>query len=315
MPKLHHGLAALAFLLPALALASSPLDEAQRLIEIGRYTAASGVIERHLAGHPDDYRGQLLQALALAGNGQTGEAMNRYRQLIDRHPERPEAYNNLAVLQAAAGQFEAARESLLGALNSHPAYAQAHANLNRLFAALASEAYAQVLEERNPGNRSRPALELALIKQADTASAPPIIVAAPAPLPAAPVPPTPSEPVETPFDPSVARAEVATAVQAWATAWSRQQVDAYLARYAAAFIPPDGASRRDWEALRRLRIEAPAFIEVIPEGLEIELFSPTLARADFLQRYRSNTFSSNERKSLLLTRGDAGWQIVVEQIR
>jgi len=44
-------------------------------------------------------------------------------------PELPEPYNNLAVLYAARGDHDGARDALLRAISTHPSYATAHENL------------------------------------------------------------------------------------------------------------------------------------------------------------------------------------------
>ena len=77
--------------------------------------------------------------------------------------------------------------------------------------------------------------------------------AAPATAPAAPATPAPA----------VAKAdngsdEVAKAVAAWASAWSRKDMKAYLGAYASDFETPKGMSRKAWEDEREQRIAGKA---------------------------------------------------------
>jgi EAL domain-containing protein (putative c-di-GMP-specific phosphodiesterase class I) len=106
---------------------------------------------------------------------------------------------------------------------------------------------------------------------------------------------------------------VISRVNSWAQAWSDQRVADYLSSYARSFEPPDGMSRGAWEAQRRQRLLAPTSISVAIRDLEVTLPSPDLARATFLQSYKSPTFDDETRKTLELVREDGDWKIAVEQ--
>jgi EAL domain-containing protein (putative c-di-GMP-specific phosphodiesterase class I) len=102
-------------------------------------------------------------------------------------------------------------------------------------------------------------------------------------------------------------------VNSWARAWSDQRVADYLSSYARSFEPPNGLSRGAWEAQRRQRLLAPTSISVAIRDLEVTLPNPELARATFLQLYKSPTFGDETRKTLELVREDGDWKIAVEQ--
>ncbi|WP_158269585.1 tetratricopeptide repeat protein [Desulfonatronum sp. SC1] len=125
--------------------APSDLETAQEFLAEGRIPDAYQSIQSHLRLHPGDPRGAFLKAVALERLGRFSEAMDVYRDLIERHPELPEPYNNLAGLLAAAGRFDEAKATLQAALETHPSYATAHQNLSRIYSAMASSAYRRVL--------------------------------------------------------------------------------------------------------------------------------------------------------------------------
>jgi tetratricopeptide (TPR) repeat protein len=150
----------------------------------------------------------------------------------------------------------------------------------------------------------------------------PTVVSPPQP-PSPPPSPSITEPVVTPTvkpaDPpqrevDAGREEIARTIEAWAAAWSRQDVKAYLAFYAPNFNPPKGMSRKAWEAERKDRISRPAWIKVSYEKPRIT-FDGKDARMQFRQRYQASGFSSNAEKTVTLTKQGTKWLIVDETTR
>lgn len=121
--------------------------------------------------------------------------------------------------------------------------------------------------------------------------------------------PSPDEPAE--FEVEVQLVEL---VDAWADAWSNQDVERYLTFYARDFLPTNGTSRDQWSAQRRQRIEAPESIEVRIEAAEVDLLNPERAEVTFVQLYRSDRFSDRVRKVLVLVREVGGWKITAETV-
>lgn len=106
---------------------------------------------------------------------------------------------------------------------------------------------------------------------------------------------------------------VGAAVEAWAQAWSKKDVKAYLAAYAPDFETPDGESREAWEKLRTERLERPKSIEVSLTIKSITVEGDT-ATAVFRQAYRSDTFKSDSTKTLRLARVAGKWLIKQERV-
>jgi ketosteroid isomerase-like protein len=142
-----------------------------------------------------------------------------------------------------------------------------------------------------------------------------------APAAAAPTPrplPPPAATVATVAKPPPAPApdpqDAVKAVDAWAEAWSRQDVGAYFAAYAPDFHPP-GQSRQAWEDQRRERVSAPKSISVAVEGAKASLERDGKVRVTFLQHYRSDQFKSSSTKTLVMNRSaDGRWRIVEERV-
>jgi tetratricopeptide (TPR) repeat protein len=125
--------------------------------------------------------------------------------------------------------------------------------------------------------------------------------------------------VEKPADkpaekaPSAAEAEIGRAVEAWATAWSKKDVKAYLSHYAKDFRTPGGSSRSAWETEREQRIRKPGGIKVTIEGIKIsEGSEQTTVR--FRQRYESASLKSSSPKTLVMVKRDGKWLIQQERV-
>jgi len=86
---------------------------------------------------------RLVNSQVLSGLGKTQEAVDVLQALIEEFPELPEPYNNLGVLLASQGKFEAAAEALLNAIKARPNYKIAMQNLGDLYTAMAQQAYAK----------------------------------------------------------------------------------------------------------------------------------------------------------------------------
>jgi Flp pilus assembly protein TadD len=119
-------------------------------VEAGQQAQALASLETLLAEEPSSSDALLLSGVLLAEAGRIEEAKGEFQKLVELHPGLPEAHNNLAVMLAAEGDYEAALESLKGALGTSVSYRIAYENLTRIFAQLASEAYGRALEIDTP---------------------------------------------------------------------------------------------------------------------------------------------------------------------
>lgn len=106
--------------------------------------------------------------------------------------------------------------------------------------------------------------------------------------------------------------QIAFAIAHWADAWSRRDVDRYLAAYAPDFQLRPGESRQQWERQRRVRITQKTWIEIRIRDLAIDV-EGSLARARFVQSYRSSTGHESAMKTLTLVKPGKHWLIRQEQ--
>ena len=309
-------------------LAFADYAEVSRLLRTNQYAEATAKADQFLAGKPKDPQMRFLKGVILTEQGKPQDAISMFTKLIEDYPELPEPYNNLAVLQAGQGQFDKARAALEMAIRTNPSYATAHENLGDVYAKLASQAYSKALQLDGSITGVQPKLSLIrdlfapgakAVRPGAAAAAPaPAVVAAaaPKPAPAAPAAATPAAPA-TPAVPATPAAaapagnedEVRAAVQAWASAWSRRDMSAYLGAYGKDFDAPGG--RKSWEEERKKRILGKSKISVQVSNLDVKI-NGTKATARFKQDYDADSLSVNSRKTLELARVDNRWEIVRE---
>ena len=155
---------------PTLAAADpgAAAREIEQQFHRGEATQAQARLELALAQHPDDPSLRFLKAVRLSATGHGTEAAAGFERLTQEFPDLPEPYNNLAVLQAAAGQLDAARALLETALRLDPGYRTAHENLGDVFVRLAQRAFEAAASPRNAvGPRSEAGLhnKLRLVRE------------------------------------------------------------------------------------------------------------------------------------------------------
>jgi tetratricopeptide (TPR) repeat protein len=309
-------LSAWVLLAAASAACADDLQDANKFLKAGQHREALAAANKALAAKPRDPQARFLKGLILTEQGNTREAVDIFTRLTQDFPELPEPYNNLAVIYAAQGQYEKARAALEQSIRTHPSYATAYENLGDVYAKLASQAYdkALQLDKSNTGAQNK----LSLVRE---------IARAPGPLAGAPVvkeaakkaeeKPAAVKP-EAPKPAAVADAgaEVLKAVNGWAEAWSKRDVEAYLGYYAKDFQPPSGEPRADWEKARRARISGAKVIKVGVGSPKVAMNGDSQASVTFRQAYQSDSFKATGRKTLVLVKAaDGRWQIQQEKSR
>ncbi|HZR67692.1 MAG TPA: tetratricopeptide repeat protein [Burkholderiales bacterium] len=318
---------ALAAAFAALPTRADDIQDINKLIRAGQHAQAMDRVNQVLAKKPRDAQARFLKGVILAEQNRPQEAIEVFTKLSQDYPELPEPYNNLAVLYAAQGQYEKARQQLEMSIRTHPSYATAYENLGDVYAKLASQAYDKALQLDSANSTAKNKLSLIkeLISRAPSATPavaaqpPSAVAAAPKAAPRAAEPK--SEPAAPRTGPATAQAsapgagdEVLKTVQAWASAWSKKDVDGYLAFYASDFKPPKGEARAQWEKSRKERISAPKRIQVTIEAPRVTLKGDDNAVVSFRQKYRSDNLQSNNSKTLVLVRAEGKWKIQQERV-
>ena len=106
--------------------------------------------------------------------------------------------------------------------------------------------------------------------------------------------------------------EVLAAVRAWATAWTRQDMDGYFGRYEPGFSGSEGSAKA-WQAARRARIMGKSGIDISLSNVKIDVRGKE-ATVTFRQTYEAGALkvSSSKRLNMVLIGGQ--WLIRKESV-
>lgn len=325
---------------------SADLLKAEQLLNAGQANAALLEAEAALANDPTNPDGRFIQGIALARLGRTEDAIAVFKDLTSDFREIPEPYNNLAVLLAQNGDYPGARDALEDAVKYHPNYTVAWENLADIYSVMATVAYEKVLEQ-DPNNviaKQRLAGMSGAVNTPAPAPSNTQTTAKPQPaakpagdsLDAVSILPTGTnvdavlgiEPEATAAksEPLKAQAVVESRpsftaeqkavmdyVNAWATAWSKQDIEGYVSAYGSNYQPQDNQSRSEWESKRRERLASPGKISLQLSQPSVSFLDDDLAMVKFVQDYRSDSYQDTVRKTLLMERENGNWRIVREQ--
>ncbi len=282
-----------------------------------------------------DNQAELAQKFAaaqqLAAQGKTKQAIIAYKTLIRLNPLLPEAYNNLAALYLKQKNVKEAKYILEQGLHAHKGYGVLYESLTAINVAMAREAYSKALQiDIKPSDIAIASLSFSEQKQKQSKNT--IVI---------------SKDTKETTDPSVntnkeiqtAKAEnpsgaikrviannrpakkiqptnnaesITKVLKAWSAAWSAQAVDIYLSFYHRQYKPSNGLSRKGWVQSRRYRLKKPDWIKVGLSNLRVEKSSARQAVVRFNQSYRSNSFSDESAKQLVMLYTEDGWKIFRE---
>ncbi len=137
--------------------------DVSHLLRDGKRTQALGAAQTYIASQPRDPQMRFILGVIQSESGMTDDALQTFTLLTQEYPELPEPYNNLAVLLAAQGRFDKAREALEAAIRVNPEYATAYENLGDIYAKMAALSYGHALQRDAAQSTAAP--KLALIRQ------------------------------------------------------------------------------------------------------------------------------------------------------
>jgi len=103
-------------------------------------------------------------------------------------------------------------------------------------------------------------------------------------------------------------------IERWVKDWSEKNVDAYLAHYAATFLPEKGKSRPAWEAERRRRIEEAPAISIELNNLNITQAADDKALVTFSETLSVGSYRKISEKRLALILDGLEWKIEEEKV-
>jgi len=166
MPSLQSFVRLLAIVLCFSFSAGVRADDVQEINQLfrkGELNTALTRANQFLAQKPKDAQVRFLKGLILSDLGKSSDAIEVFSGITEDYPELPEPYNNLAVLYAAEGKYDAAKNALEMAIRAHPGYATAYENLGDVYAKMAAQAYDKALQ--SDANNKKAQTKLALIRE------------------------------------------------------------------------------------------------------------------------------------------------------
>lgn len=311
-------------------LADKPKDAQARflkgtiLADMGRNDEAKAIFTKLTEDYPELPEPYNNLAVIYAQQKQYDKAKQALEQAIRTHPAYATAHENLGDLYARLASQAYGKALQLDATNTS---AQSKLALIKDLTTTATRPGSKpAIEPAKPVEPNKPT-----VTPPATPVAPPtptVVATAPKPEIVKPVEPAKIEPskpvVETKPEakpepkPEVktadASAEVAKVIEAWASAWERKDVKAYLAKYAKDFKVPGGASRSAWETERHQRINKPGKISVDVDNIKVVADGAEQVTARFRQNYKSASLSSSTTKTLVLVKRDGKWLIQQERV-
>lgn len=131
---------------PAFAQDGLPtLDAIQTLLDQGQIDTALTQLDRRIAADRNDVLARFLKGLVLLQRGDNAAAREVYLEIARQFPRLPEAFNNLAAIYVAEGEYEKALQALRSARANAPDYPLVHINLGDLYLRLAADAYREAI--------------------------------------------------------------------------------------------------------------------------------------------------------------------------
>lgn len=241
---------------------------------------------------------KLLQGVILGNKGTHAKAMEIFRSMEKTAPATPEVLNNLAVLYAFKGDYDAAEQALTKAMATNPSYQTSYQNLRNLYTHKASLAYSKALKNHNKPKGMT--LSFAL----------------PDYQPPQPIPTEPPAPLPTPKknDFSVDKKLIVEHLNDWTKAWSNKDLSGYLKAFSDDYAPANW-ERRHWINQRKNRLEKPNYIRVELEDIQVDMVSEVVAIVTFVQQYESDNYRDKELKLMILRKIEQQWKIVDEAKR
>ena len=281
------------------AFAAVTLQELQQQISQKQYAVAAKTGEQLLRQKPGSTRARFLTAYAYQMNAQKDKAIALYRGLIDVNPALPEPRNNLAMIYLEQGDYDRASQLLVEAINTHPSYATAYANLSQVYKGIASEAYRRAISESSEPAKYAHNIKLTAITNLESINQDLVD----------------DDSRSQPSAINFANQEtlLLERVKLWAKAWSEKDFEAYTGFYSSQHRAKLD-THAQWVAQRRQRIMRPGSISVEVSDIQIKWRSENRAVIDFRQAFDSPRYSDRVIKRLAFSRIGSQWKITEERV-
>lgn len=128
----------------AVTAAAGEAEDVGALLQSRRYQEALNRINALPYESRNQPQIRLYQGMSLMAQDRRAEALRVFEALAADHPDMPEPFNNMAVIQAANGHYGEARMLLLQSLRADPRYSVAQENIGDVYIKLANQTYARL---------------------------------------------------------------------------------------------------------------------------------------------------------------------------
>jgi tetratricopeptide (TPR) repeat protein len=299
----------------------------------GAYDKARNALESAIRTHPsyatahenlgDIYAKMASQAydkaLQLDRSNQAAQTkLNLIKELFSQGTRAPEKVSAATPDAAAPAKSGSPQSSMPATPPSAPAAAASTPASPAPQTAVATPAATIPASPTPPAPSSTPATTGAKASSAPTPQLAPAAPAKPGPSVTSPEAAAPSskpapadQKAEVPSAPG--SDEVMRWVNAWAKAWSSNDVRGYLSSYAPDFQTPHKMSRSAWEAERKSRVAKPRKIDVEVASPKITFDGKNHAIVSFKQHYRSGAINVSSSKTLVMVKNGDKWLIQQER--
>ena len=292
------------FIIPLLALANEQNDMDSILILINEKPfIALEKIKKRLRSFPGEPRLLFYKGVTEAKLNQIDNAINTYNDLINKHPNLPEPYNNLAVIYAERQELDLAKEILEKAIKTNSSYSVAHVNLGDIYTQMASNAYNMAFEIDKDNKIAKNKLQLIteLFNYKPNTNEKSIAIEELGK----------KNIVIKARSKSGDKKKIIKTIKSWKTAWEEKDLDLYFNSYSENFKYPNQMSQDEWESYRRDRIINKKDISISISNIKLK-FKKDIIQAVFYQDYRSTGYQQKSKKTLFFEFQSNDWKIIEE---
>ncbi len=260
-------------------------------------------IKKRLRSSPGEPRLLFYKGVTEAKVNQIDEAINTYNDLINRHPNLPEPYNNLAVIYAERQELDLAKETLEKAIKTNSSYSVAHVNLGDIYTQMATNAYNMAFEIDKDNKIAKNKLKLIteLFNYRPNTNEKSIAIGKL----------EKENIVIITRSKSTDKKNIIKRIETWKTAWENKDLDLYFDSYSENFKYPNQMNQNQWENYRRDRIVNKKNISINISNIKLK-FEKDIIHAVFYQEYKSTGYQQKSKKTLFFEFQSDDWKIIEE---
>ena len=260
-------------------------------------------IKKRLRSSPGEPRLLFYKGVTEAKVNQIDEAINTYNDLINRHPNLPEPYNNLAVIYAERQELDLAKETLEKAIKTNSSYSVAHVNLGDIYTQMATNAYNMAFEIDKDNKIAKNKLKLIteLFNYRPNTNEKSIAIGKL----------EKENIVIITRSKSTDKKNIIKRIEAWKTSWEDKDLDLYFDSYSENFKYPNQMNQNQWENYRRDRIVNKKDISINISNIKLK-FKKDIIHAVFYQEYKSTGYQQKSKKTLFFEFQSDDWKIIEE---